>query len=156
MPGQGEEGQFGQVLHNLRQRAGLTQADLSRRTGISQSLLSKLERGQRRRLRMEGVLRIGEALSLSDAKVSDLLRAAGYPVRKGKDPHTGGSSTVFFSPVPADAQESVPEAERLLRVLRLKLGDPRLDASIRGRLASEIEDFASFLLKRHTRFRSDV
>ena len=38
---------FGNILYELRMKANLTQADLAKSTGLSQSAISRLERGYR-------------------------------------------------------------------------------------------------------------
>ncbi len=44
----GEYASFLRVLREVRQRAGLTQADVAQRLGQTQSFVSKCERGERR------------------------------------------------------------------------------------------------------------
>ena len=61
---------FGQRVQILRERRGMTQAQLADLIGISEHTLRKLENGQRRAPDLERVMRIAEALRVRD--LSDL------------------------------------------------------------------------------------
>jgi DNA-binding XRE family transcriptional regulator len=51
------------AVRQMREEAGLTQAELARRIGVSQPVVSRLEKGQDRRApRFETLRRIGEVL----------------------------------------------------------------------------------------------
>ena len=67
---------LGHGIRALRQRHGLTQAELARRAGVSQPWMSRLERGHP-----------GAALSLVLEVIGTLdARASVAPVPKGKGP----------------------------------------------------------------------
>src|SRR5579884_4138203 len=56
---------FGSLLRSYRRRAGLSQAQLAERSGISIEAISSLERGFRRRPHRETVARLAESLELN-------------------------------------------------------------------------------------------
>src|SRR5262245_47968485 len=56
---------FGDLLRRLRKAAGLTQAELAERAGISVRGLNDLERGARRTPRRETLVLLGDALDLA-------------------------------------------------------------------------------------------
>lgn len=60
---------FGQRIREVRQKRGLTQVDLSERSGFSQARISELERGARMP-NLVTILRLALAL---DCKVMDLV-----------------------------------------------------------------------------------
>src|SRR5437879_5296471 len=66
-------------LMALRKSRGLTQAALSRRTGLARSYLAKLERGHSRNPSMTTIERIAEGLDLA---VVDILQATASRGRK--------------------------------------------------------------------------
>jgi transcriptional regulator with XRE-family HTH domain len=57
---------FGLMLSRARIGAGLSQRELERRTGIGQTRISRLERGQVPAMRAERIARIVVALGLHD------------------------------------------------------------------------------------------
>jgi transcriptional regulator with XRE-family HTH domain len=74
-----EDQRIGVVVRTLRRRRRWRQADLARRAGVSQSSVSKFERGQIEHLRLESTRRICRALDMSIAleprwRGSDLYR----------------------------------------------------------------------------------
>lgn len=68
--------EFGTVLRRLREKAGLTQEELERRSGISVSTIRGLENGRRGNPRMTTVQKLADALALDRADREELLRAA--------------------------------------------------------------------------------
>ena len=60
---------FGQRMKEIRQKRGLTQVELSQRSGFSQARVSELERGARMP-NLVTILRIAAAL---DCKVAELM-----------------------------------------------------------------------------------
>ncbi|MEU3958222.1 helix-turn-helix transcriptional regulator, partial [Streptomyces achromogenes] len=69
-------GEFGAVLRRLREKAGLTQDELERRSGVSVSTIRGLETGKRRNPRMTTVQQLADALALRSGDREELLRAA--------------------------------------------------------------------------------
>ncbi len=57
---------FGERLRRARQAAGLTQAELAERAGLSRRGINDLERGVRRHPRQDTVALLAQALGLSD------------------------------------------------------------------------------------------
>ena len=69
---------LGQVLRSLRREAGMTQEQLSFRTGMTTALISDAENGKRN-LSFESVERILSALGVAWASFGDRLDAAAKP-----------------------------------------------------------------------------
>ncbi|HEU5430246.1 MAG TPA: helix-turn-helix domain-containing protein, partial [Thermomicrobiales bacterium] len=67
---------FGEALRRLREAAGMTQAELAARTGLSRDAVSALERGHRRQPHSETVRALAAGLGLSDAATRTLRAAA--------------------------------------------------------------------------------
>ncbi len=67
---------FGARLRRFRVAAGLTQAMLAERSGMSERAINDLERDQRRTPRLETIMLLGKALGLSDGDRKLLLAAA--------------------------------------------------------------------------------
>jgi tetratricopeptide (TPR) repeat protein/transcriptional regulator with XRE-family HTH domain len=67
---------LGALLRRYRIGAGLTQAALADKAGLSEQAVSMLERGSRRRPRIETILALGTALGLDPAAVDELTLAA--------------------------------------------------------------------------------
>lgn len=51
-------------LKKYRRIAGLTQEQLARKSGVDASLISRIERGRRRRLSYDNIVRLARALNL--------------------------------------------------------------------------------------------
>jgi transcriptional regulator with XRE-family HTH domain/tetratricopeptide (TPR) repeat protein len=74
---------LGELLRSLRARAGLTQAALAEKAGLSEQAISVLERGTRSRPRLDTVRALTNALSLSDDEADRLLSVARGKSRPG-------------------------------------------------------------------------
>ena len=70
---------FGAHLKRLREEAGYTQEELATIAGLSVHAVSALERGERRRPRIETIRAIAAALDLTDVNRDALLRSARQP-----------------------------------------------------------------------------
>lgn len=57
--------ELGQFIRQVRMLRGLTQAELSRRTGIGQAEISRIENGERKKPSWEYLQKIGEVLDIS-------------------------------------------------------------------------------------------
>lgn len=68
---------FGALLRELRERCGLSQAELARRAGVNHTTISRLERGQRHPSRLM-VLRLARALATDESMTARLLASAGH------------------------------------------------------------------------------
>ena len=69
---------FATLLKTHRDTAQRSQKDLAQATGIDQSYIARLERGNRTPPDRPLVVRLADALALSDADRQRLLRAAGH------------------------------------------------------------------------------
>jgi transcriptional regulator with XRE-family HTH domain len=85
----------GELLRTVRRRRGLTQADLARRAGTSQPVISAYEHGRR---------------DPTLGTLERLVGAAGERLRIGADAGTGG---------PPPARDAAEHARRLVDVLLL-------------------------------------
>jgi predicted ATPase/class 3 adenylate cyclase len=91
---------FGELLRHHRQAAGLTQAELAERAGLSVRGINDLERGVRQAPRKDTVSLLAQALGLSDAERADFATAA----RRSTAPAAPVTSTA--SPLPAGQGDS--------------------------------------------------
>jgi transcriptional regulator with XRE-family HTH domain len=71
----GQENMFGDLLRRHRLAAGLTQASLAERAGLSLRGLSDIERGLRAAPHRETVLRLADALHLDEVDTAALHEA---------------------------------------------------------------------------------
>ncbi|MFI1368826.1 helix-turn-helix domain-containing protein [Streptomyces griseochromogenes] len=99
--------EFGAVLRRLRDRAGLTQEELERRSGVSVSTIRGLETGKRSNPRMSTVEQLADGLALRPEQREELLIAAGLldPLR----PRPAVSDPPVSDPPAADTARPVPE-----------------------------------------------
>ncbi|WP_328327371.1 helix-turn-helix domain-containing protein [Kribbella sp. NBC_00382] len=74
------------LLREYRAAAGMTQAGLAEKAGLSEQAISLLERGTRRRPRVDTIEAIGAALGLSADQVERLLLVAKAPREQGGVP----------------------------------------------------------------------
>ncbi|MFI1760765.1 helix-turn-helix domain-containing protein [Streptomyces sp. NPDC020800] len=119
---------FGAVLRRLRDRAGLTQEELERRSGVSVSTIRGLETGKRSNPRMSTVEQLAGGLALRPEEREELLVAAGLldplrpgpsapgpalpdPSRSGPPPsHPSASGTASSDPPASGPEPSSPSA----------------------------------------------
>lgn len=107
---------FGALLRYFRLAAGLTQATLAERGGLSERAINDLERDPRRTPRLETVTLLAEALALSHDDRSRLMAAARPEVRSPEHPSvaetpltpTHPGSTAVFASIPQTSQPLVP------------------------------------------------
>lgn len=69
MPEPSPSAPFGQRLHRLRERAGLSQTALARLSGLAQGRLREIENGTTRSPGLENLLRLAKALEVSVAEL---------------------------------------------------------------------------------------
>jgi transcriptional regulator with XRE-family HTH domain len=112
---------FADLLAGFRQRAGLSQCALGRRSGVNASYLNRLESGERRVPTPLVAAALAQALALSPQETDRLLWSIGA--------------------VPPSLQRLDSAAPTLLAVARL-LSDPRLAADARADLRACIETLA--------------
>ena len=91
---------FGDLLRDLRERAGLTQEELAERAGLTPHAVSALERGARTRPYPHTVRSLAEALGVSEAERTALV--ASVPRRRGT------ALTTTLPPAPRQGQNGGP------------------------------------------------
>jgi predicted ATPase/DNA-binding CsgD family transcriptional regulator len=137
---------FGELLRRYRVAAGLSQAALAGRAGLSVRGLSDLERGARRQPHPATMRYLAEALELGQTERATFL-AAGR--RKGILPR--GTGTTPALPLPLTSfvgrERELAEVRRLLRTVRLLtltgtggVGKTRLALTAAGALAGAYPD----------------
>ena len=144
---------FGDLLRRHRDAAGLTQEDLSERTGITPQAISLLERGERRRPHRYTVQRLAEALGIEGRNLTSFEAASRRPVARQASPEPS-------RPLPAPItslvgrEEEIASVTRLLRQKDVRLltltgpggvGKTRLAVEVGGRLQDEFSDGAVFV-----------
>ncbi|MFJ8695101.1 helix-turn-helix domain-containing protein [Streptomyces roseolilacinus] len=114
-------GEFGIVLRRLREEAGLTQEELTRRSGVSVSTIRGLETGKRGNPRMTTVQQLADALALGSEGREELLRAAvpGHPGGGGTEAGGPGPGEPVVEPRPAPAEQDplADAAEQLAKAV---------------------------------------
>ncbi|MDP9352859.1 MAG: helix-turn-helix domain-containing protein, partial [Chloroflexota bacterium] len=110
--------EFGQLLRRFREDRGLTQEELSYRTGdpplITREAISKLECGKTRRPRLETVRLLADMLELNDIELEAFERAA-RPERQSRSPRSISGS---LPPVPKYFKGREAEMEELSGYIR--------------------------------------
>ena len=86
---------FGALLRRCRLAAGLTQAALAERAGLSERAVNDLERDPQRTPRLETVALLASALDLSPAERARLLAAARPESPSPEQPSVAEASTAF-------------------------------------------------------------
>jgi predicted ATPase/DNA-binding XRE family transcriptional regulator len=77
---------FADALRRFRQRSGLTQEELAAHTGLGVRTISDLERGISRTPRLDTVIRLADALHLSDEENATFLAAARHSRMRSPSP----------------------------------------------------------------------
>ncbi len=72
---------LGEVIRDLRERAKISQSTLSREAGLSPTILSRLEAGERSGIQFESLCRIAQALETS---LDEIAIEAGLLPAKGR------------------------------------------------------------------------
>ncbi|MFG1912717.1 NB-ARC domain-containing protein [Kribbella sp. NPDC048928] len=112
-----------ELLRTFRTRAGLTQAALAARAGLSEQAISVLERGTRSRPRADTVRSLVEALSLSTAEATQFHTVArgkiGTPRRPAPAAATDDVPTPWqLPPAAPDFTGRAAQVDAILSVLR--------------------------------------
>ena len=123
---------FGEILQKLRREAGVSQAALAKRAGMSGSLIALMELN-RRTPRKDKVEALAGALALNQKKRNRLLLAAGYS--------TGGSSHAVF------------EQSRVIKALEELMNDPKLNPKQKLAAESLLEAFIYWVQDRMVKGR---
>ncbi|WP_432879827.1 ATP-binding protein [Kribbella sp. CA-245084] len=118
---------LGELLRTFRARAGLTQAALAERAGLSEQAISVLERGTRSRPRIDTIRALTKALDLTPDEAEQFLAVARgkrsdtvAPARSVDEPATASESRVPWQLPPAarDFTGRDAQLEAMLSVLR--------------------------------------
>jgi transcriptional regulator with XRE-family HTH domain len=84
-------GSFGARLRSCRRSAGLSQAELAERSGLSVRAISDLERGRTRWPYRDSLHRLADALGLRDSARAGFLSAAGRRLARPQGPGGNGA-----------------------------------------------------------------
>lgn len=142
---------FCEKLQAFRERAGLSRNALARMVGIDGSHLNRIERGLRNPPRPETLLRIGEALQLSEQEKKELLFLSGQQRHTQKPPSTPAKPSVgvtFGSGItPEDMTVDEIETPAVVAVRRL-LSNRSLTKEERKQIEDHILNLVSLLQNR--------
>jgi predicted ATPase/DNA-binding CsgD family transcriptional regulator/DNA-binding XRE family transcriptional regulator len=112
--------EFSQLLRQYRSAAGLTQDQLSVRSGLSARAVSDLERGLHRAPRRDTLKRLGEALSLQGSDLERFVSSSEWRVRTS---HPGAAATRSAVPVALTSfvgrEQEVERLEAMFNTTRL-------------------------------------
>jgi tetratricopeptide (TPR) repeat protein/transcriptional regulator with XRE-family HTH domain len=118
-----------ELLRGFRNRAGLTQAALAEKAGLSEQAIGVLERGTRSRPRIDTIRSLTSALGLSPAEADLFLTVARGKSTKAPSPaperatDDGLPMPWQLPPTVADFTGRVAQIEAILDVLRVPAGD---------------------------------
>src|SRR3954454_5833346 len=98
---------FSELLRTFRTRAGLTQAALAEKAGLSEQAISVLERGIRSRPRKDTIRSLTEALDLTPAEADQFLAVA-----RSKSPEQSAPSVAQPVPTTSIVPWQLPPAAR--------------------------------------------
>ncbi|NUR98987.1 MAG: helix-turn-helix domain-containing protein, partial [Kribbellaceae bacterium] len=117
-----------ELLRTFRARAGLTQAALAERAGLSEQAISVLERGTRSRPRADTIRALTQALALTPSEADQFRTVArgklGTPRTAPKDPATDQVPTPWqLPPAAPDFTGRAAQVDAILSVLRDSSGD---------------------------------
>ncbi|HMM41525.1 MAG TPA: tetratricopeptide repeat protein [Thermomicrobiales bacterium] len=144
--------EFGDLLREYRDRAGLTQEQLAEPSGLSGDAIGLLERGARRRPHRHTLQQLGAALGLADQERAALETAARSGARtSGPASHAAlpAPSTSFVGRAAevADLVRLLDDPERRLVTLTGPggVGKTRLAIEVAGRTAARFSDDVVYL-----------
>ncbi len=103
---------FGAMLRQFRLAAGLTQAALAARAGLSERAINDLERDPRRTPRLETITLLAEALVLSSGDRAQLLAAARPETHASEHPLIAESSSPAARQDPMTTPEDAARSSR--------------------------------------------
>jgi tetratricopeptide (TPR) repeat protein/transcriptional regulator with XRE-family HTH domain len=128
---------FGDLLHQYRLRARLTQEELAERSGLSVRAIANMERGRTARPYRRSVASLADALTLTGPARDELTRAAGLPA-------AADLAHAVSEPVAADTGSPVPRqlpgpvAQFVGRTAELAELTRRLDQAAEGPSATMV------------------
>ncbi len=114
-----EVSEFGRLVRELRLGAGLTQAELAERSGISERTVSDLERGLRATVYPDTARRLAAALAVEARVLPHFLRAARGVRTRAMAPHGGTSPPMGRSFVPFRLTRLIGRERELEELLEL-------------------------------------
>ncbi|GAB3950114.1 XRE family transcriptional regulator [Kribbella albertanoniae] len=118
------------LLRKYRGRAGLTQAALAAKAGLSDQAISVLERGTRRRPRIDTIRALIKVLRLDKAEAAEFLAVARgkSQTAEAEEPDVSGSDALpmpwQLPPAVSDFTGRTAQIEAILDVLRVQDGVP--------------------------------
>ena len=145
---------FNQILRRLRESAGITQAELADRAGLSVKAIGALESGRRRRPYPSTIRAIADALELTE---SDRVELAGSAPGRTKAPVAirDASSSLPAAPTPIVGRDrELSEITNLMRSSNARLvtltgpggvGKSRLALEAASRLADHVSGRTAFV-----------
>lgn len=98
-----------ELLRTFRTRAGLTQAALAERAGLSEQAISVLERGTRSRPRMDTVRGLSKALDLTPAEADQFLAVARSKGGGPRPPAAAADAAAEIVPTPWQLPPAAPD-----------------------------------------------
>ncbi|MEV4259953.1 NB-ARC domain-containing protein [Kribbella sp. NPDC049584] len=121
-----------ELLRTFRTRAGLTQAALAEKAGLSEQAISVLERGTRSRPRMDTISGLSKALDLTPAEADQFLAVARGKGTHPRPPATTSDPAAEAVPTPWQLPPAAPDftgraaqIDAILSVLRSPEGAGR-------------------------------
>ncbi|MEV5963964.1 tetratricopeptide repeat protein [Kribbella sp. NPDC051952] len=133
----GTTASLSELLRGFRIRAGLTQAALAEKAGLSEQAISVLERGTRSRPRIATVHSLTAALGLTADEAGQLLSVARSKSRPAKPPAPAAEPAGTTLPRPWQLPPTVPDftgraaqIDAILSVLRVPAGIPSAAAGV--------------------------
>jgi transcriptional regulator with XRE-family HTH domain len=135
---------FGELIKGFREKAGLSQYEISDLVKIHPSHISRLERGERKP-RLKNVIRFINALSLNEEDGNKLLQAAGYSSKINRP-------LVFHSPLGLgnfDADivglDTMKINNPAIKAVFDVLSDPELSTEAKKEIAVSVKSLADWL-----------
>ncbi|WP_165956685.1 helix-turn-helix domain-containing protein [Kribbella antibiotica] len=129
--GQLTEESLSDLLRKYRGRAGLTQAALAAKAGLSDQAISVLERGTRRRPRIDTIRALIKVLRLNKDEAAEFLAVARGKSQSAENPEPEGAPASETLPMPwqlppavSDFTGRTAQIEAILDVLRISDGAP--------------------------------
>jgi transcriptional regulator with XRE-family HTH domain len=107
---------MGERLRTLRDAAKLSQSELSRRSGVSQSEISKIERGERTSVGLDIIAAIEQALGVTPGDI------AGFALLP-EDAHSRSLDAFLRSPLAAHLRLKDDEVDALRRIRWFEAGE---------------------------------
>jgi transcriptional regulator with XRE-family HTH domain len=137
---------FNKILAELRKKSGLSQSELARLSKVSPDHIAKIEQGRRKPPKKKNLIKIINALNLSEEDRDKLLSSAGYSSRL-REP------LVFYAPSSGDDLEmEISEGKDIaglknpaIKIVAEILSDAELPIESRKEIEKMIISFAEWL-----------